>query len=901
MKWPSGWPTGLLALLIAALDSHWSSAPSVHALPGPAAWTSGRKLAVRYQVRELWHHGYDHYLKFGALMSIPHLNALIADCPFQLAPLSCTGRGPNWLNPADIAMNDVAGNFSLTLVDVLDTFVVLNDPPGFEDAVRKVIQWVSFDVNTKPQVFETTIRVLGGLLSGHIFAEKPGQPFHLPWYKGELLRLAHDLGERLLPAFHTITGLPYARINLRHGIPKGESTDTCTAGAGSLILEFGTLSRLTGDDRFEKAAYKAYFALWNRRSDIGLVGNTINIFTGLWTHPEVNGIGAGIDSFYEYALKWYILSGEVEFLDVWQDSYASVMRYSRASDGYWYRNVNIHSGDAQYSSVDSLSAFWPGLQVLGGDVENAVKSHLTYYNIWRGFGGLPEVWDMNFHQATSFQYPLRPEFVESTWYLYRATRDPFYLDIGERILHDISIRARVDCGLTGINDLRTNGRDDRMESFVLSETLKYLFLLFDEENQLHADDSHWVFTTEGHILTLDNALLRPISPARRKLRRVESLQCPAYSSPVLVYDEPHNHSRDSGLTGGITTRGDFEYARQLVGRVASENETRWWDPDGWCVLPKHDPYTYNFVLSAHGEVAVEDLSPSAEKLVPVADGYLVHNVTGIRVHIVSRLDGKGYDIAKLGPYAVKTGQKIYFNDSQLILAPPGSQSGSPNSPRTPEVQLRFYLDYVDPLLQLQGPGMHDVISETVVPAATAMFGGDPAAPLSPGDHPLRFGHGDGVHVTRIPDNSLGCAPYAEDLDGAAVVVARGECTFIEKLILAQDAGASGVVVLGTEEQHINPSADAEDLADAGPEINDVAIVVLRRPDAQLVADMLDSVERYGLGEVRLVVEPLDGGHVDANQPANEQKGEEAGRVKAEDPPRVLYLNNHPLINTRLLV
>lgn len=61
-----------------------------------------------------------------------------------------------------------------------------------------------------------------------------------------------------------------------------------TAGAGSLILEFGLLSRLTGDPRFEKAAYKAFFALWNRKSDIGLVGNTINTFTGVGhhnTHP----------------------------------------------------------------------------------------------------------------------------------------------------------------------------------------------------------------------------------------------------------------------------------------------------------------------------------------------------------------------------------------------------------------------------------------------------------------------------------------------------------------------------------------------------------------------------------------------------------------------------------------
>jgi ER degradation enhancer, mannosidase alpha-like 1 len=111
-----------------------------------------------------------------------------------------------------MSSNDVAGNFSVTLIDILDTFVVLNDKSGFETAVRNVIRSVSFDVNTKPQVFETTIRVLGGLLSGHQFASKQGQRFYLHWYKGELLEMAHDLGRRLLPAFETPTGIPYARV-----------------------------------------------------------------------------------------------------------------------------------------------------------------------------------------------------------------------------------------------------------------------------------------------------------------------------------------------------------------------------------------------------------------------------------------------------------------------------------------------------------------------------------------------------------------------------------------------------------------------------------------------------------------------------------------------------------------
>jgi ER degradation enhancer, mannosidase alpha-like 1 len=159
----------------------------------------------------------------------------------------------------------------------------LNDKPRFEQAVRDVIGWVSFDVNTKPQVFEITIRVLGGLLSAHQFAIDSTHPFYLPWYKGELLDLAYDLGNRLLPAFNTPTGIPYARTNLRKGVAWLETTDTCAAAAGSLILEFATLSRLTGDDRFEKVAHKAFFAVWNRKSDVGLVSiSLMHIFLSLF-------------------------------------------------------------------------------------------------------------------------------------------------------------------------------------------------------------------------------------------------------------------------------------------------------------------------------------------------------------------------------------------------------------------------------------------------------------------------------------------------------------------------------------------------------------------------------------------------------------------------------------------
>ncbi|KIK98757.1 glycoside hydrolase family 47 protein [Paxillus rubicundulus Ve08.2h10] len=858
------WPASLLAYLVITFHSPGSVQASS---PGGNVWTSKRKLAFRNATRDLWYHGFDNYMS----------RAFPLD---ELSPLSCTGSGPDWENPANTAFNDVSGNFSLTLVDVLDTLVVLDDPSGFQDAVKNVIDWVSFDVNTRPQVFETTIRVLGGLLSGHLFASELGQPFYLPWYRGQLLNMAYDLGTRLLPAFATPTGIPFARLNLRHGVQRGESLDTCTAGAGSLILEFATLSRLTGDERFEKAAYKAYFALWNRKSDLGLVGNTINIRTGLWTSPEVTGIGAGIDSFYEYALKWYILSGEIEFLDVWREGYAAVMRYARSPDGHWYRNINPHTGDQAYTTIDSLSAFWPGLQVLSGDVQNAVTSHLIYWNIWRRHSGLPEVWDAHVMQATSFQYPLRPEFIESTWYLYRATRDTYYLDVGERVLRDIIGRAKVECGLTGIKDLRTNARDDRMESFALSETIKYLYLLFDEENRLHMDDSHYVLTTEGHILSLPRHALKPISPARRRLRRQENHQCPAYH-PFQGFV---SSGFVEGLVHGVGSRSDVDYARELTGLKPQSLDERYWSPNGWCSLPQVNPFSYDFIMSPGGRMVIEDPHLSTAKLQLVPDGFLLHNITGIRAQVVSRLDGKGYDITKLGPHAVRTGQLVYINDTALL--PPEDETKVLHSPN---IRLRIFLDTSDPMLPVQ-PGMLEMNAEIHVTAHTALFGADlKATSLLERAEPLRFGRTEGVRIQRDNTNLLGCKPFDHDFAGDTVFLWRGDCTFLEKLVHARNAGASGVIVASNEDSPINPSATAEEIAAVG-DLDDVALVLLPLAAGKSIAAMVEAAGVFGYGHVLFSIDSEGwSGQARASE-------ETAGLAT-----HVLYINGHPLQNTRLLV
>jgi len=197
--------------------------------------------------------------------------------PFdELRPISCKG------------VNNYGG-YALTLIDLLDTLVIFNQTTEFRKGVEWVTQNVHFDADLNVNVFESTIRVLGGLLSAHFFASDTKLAL-VPHYDGELLTKARELADRLYPAFDTPTGIPVGTINLKHGVPEGESREANTAGATSLILEWGLLSELTGDAKYMEVAKKALVACWTRRSSLDLVGTHINIDSGEWTE-ENTGIG----------------------------------------------------------------------------------------------------------------------------------------------------------------------------------------------------------------------------------------------------------------------------------------------------------------------------------------------------------------------------------------------------------------------------------------------------------------------------------------------------------------------------------------------------------------------------------------------------------------------------------
>lgn len=457
------------------------------------AMTSEKREELKEEARDMFYHAYRAYME----------NAYPAD---ELMPLSCTGRWRG-TEPSRGDIDDTLGNFSLTLIDTLDTLAVLGDLEEFEHAVQLVLRDVSFNSDVIVSVFETNIRVLGGLLSGHILAEYLQQQAGIMrWYRGELLQMARDLGYRLLPAFNTTTGIPHARINLRYGLksPKLESSrETCTACAGTMILEMAALSRLTGESVFEEKAHRAMDELWKiRHRSSDLMGTVLNIHSGDWVRRD-SGVGAGIDSYYEYCLKAYILLGDERYLGRFNKHYSAVMKY--ISQGPMLIDVHMHRPHTNSRNfMDALLAFWPGLQVLKGDIKPAVETHEMLYQVMQRHTFIPEAFTTDF-QVHWGQHPLRPEFLESTYFLYRATGDPYYLEVGRNVLRSLQKYARVPCGYAAVRDVRTGMHEDRMDSFVLAETFKYLYLLFADPADLLLDLDEFLFTTEAHLLPLSLA------------------------------------------------------------------------------------------------------------------------------------------------------------------------------------------------------------------------------------------------------------------------------------------------------------------------------------------------------------------------------------------------------------
>ncbi|XP_052435429.1 mannosyl-oligosaccharide 1,2-alpha-mannosidase IA isoform X1 [Carassius gibelio] len=423
--------------------------------------------------------------------------------------------GQNELRP--LTRNGHIGNMfgglrGASIVDSLDTLYIMGLMEEYEEAKEWVQNNLDLISNGEASLFEVNIRYVGGLLSAYYLT---GAEI----FKQKVV----ELGEKLLPAFNTPTGIPRGVINLG----SGTSWSWGWASAGSSILaEFGTLhlefihlSQLSGNPLFTEKVMNIRKLLNKIEKPHGLYPNFLSPVSGNWVqhHVSIGGLG---DSFYEYLIKSFLMSDKT-------DQEAKKMYYS-AMEAIETNLVQKSPGGLTYVAewrggildhkMGHLACFSGGMMGIGAEdgpaghkqhyldlaAEITHTCHESYSRSATKLG--PEAFRFDAGaEATATRmsdryYILRPEVIESYMYMWRLTHDPKYRQWGWEAVEALEKHCRVDAGFSGIRDVyaSTVSHDNMQQSFFLSETLKYLYLLFSDDDLLPLDD--WVFNTEAHPL-----------------------------------------------------------------------------------------------------------------------------------------------------------------------------------------------------------------------------------------------------------------------------------------------------------------------------------------------------------------------------------------------------------------
>ncbi|XP_022607948.1 endoplasmic reticulum mannosyl-oligosaccharide 1,2-alpha-mannosidase [Seriola dumerili] len=425
--------------------------------------------------------------------------------------------GHDELRPISKSYSEWFG-LGLTLIDALDTMWILGLKEEFEEAKAWVTAELTFNKNVDVNLFESTIRILGGLLS----------TYHLT---GDTLFLdkAKDIGSRLMPAFNTPSKIPYSDVNIGKGTahPPRWTSDSTVAEVTSIQLEFRELSRLTQDPQYEAAVAEVMNQVHKLDGKLdGLVPMFINTNNGQFTHQGIYTLGARADSYYEYLLKQWIQGGKKEdqlledYLQAIEGVKKNLLQKS-SPNGLTFVGELSHG---QFSpKMDHLVCFLPGTLALGAhnglpadhmDLARQLMETCYQMYVQMETGLSPEIVHFNMHQGSTRDIEvkladrhnlLRPETAESLFYLYRFTKDHKYRDWGWKILKNFDKYTKVSSGgYTSINNVRDPDYPsprDKMESFFLGETLKYLYLLFSDDPNLISLDQY-VFNTEAHPLPI---------------------------------------------------------------------------------------------------------------------------------------------------------------------------------------------------------------------------------------------------------------------------------------------------------------------------------------------------------------------------------------------------------------
>ncbi|KAJ7074982.1 glycoside hydrolase family 47 protein [Mycena belliarum] len=444
--------------------------------------------------------------------------------------------------------------WGVTMYDSLDTMWLMGLEDMFYDTVQDVAKATfSMAPGEHAHFFEVVIRYLGGLLSAYALSEDP-----------RLLKLADDLGEKLLPAFDTPSGFPVYGVNTAtgetiHGARDGEMV--CLAEVFSNQMEFKYLAHITGKSKYYKATERPMRAVYGTENTMhdGLLATMWDVNTGKPNQTHFSASGRA-DSAYEYFLKQWLMTGQKvsKARDLYIRSANAILEhllYVGPHRELLY--VTDLKDGAPTHHFEHLACFLPGLLALGvhtpalgltagererhtwaahglanlcavvysdtvtglspdnfvvdrwAEVERGLWA--SRVDVWERAGRVgppPGTADLPREAATEARgyspvtdaYLLRPEAVETFYIMWRTTGDVKWRERGWAVFVSLETYSRVKYGYTSIRylDERRPYRFDDMPSWFLAETLKYLFLLFTDEELVPLDK--WVFNTEAHPL-----------------------------------------------------------------------------------------------------------------------------------------------------------------------------------------------------------------------------------------------------------------------------------------------------------------------------------------------------------------------------------------------------------------
>jgi mannosyl-oligosaccharide alpha-1,2-mannosidase len=380
-------------------------------------------------------------------------------------------------------------HLGLTIVEALDTLWVM----GLDDEFRDGVEWVKanlhFDVDGEVSVFETSIRLVGGLLSAY---HACGDPV--------LLAKARDLADRLLPSFAASPlGIPHRFINLRSGALRDPITNP--AETGSFIPEFGFLSGATGDDRYRAAAKRALASMFERRSKIGLLADAMDCMTGEWKSRRAT-IGPPSDSYYEYLWDGWDLLGDGDCLHMYRTLTAAILKHQpvRRGANLWFANVDFETGKPLDSEQDELGSFYGGLLAQGGNDDYGAAHTRSWARVQARYGVLPESIDSSDMRALSKSNALRPELADAAFNHWLLDRREEWRHIVRDHFLAMKRWNKAHYGYADLSDVTANPKlqSDHCPGYWWSEQMKYYYLIF--ANTPRVDYRRLYLSTEGNIL-----------------------------------------------------------------------------------------------------------------------------------------------------------------------------------------------------------------------------------------------------------------------------------------------------------------------------------------------------------------------------------------------------------------